>query len=167
MGFLIRDVIFISGKMSEVESLDDLQVWAADGENMCTFLDDVLDILHSNPNKFVTIKEIAKKRNWQFKEYAGWVLLLCFPINNLPEIEMREDEDYAMWAFKYDPNTHPTDRDIDFWCEIYGESIDKVIDDFKEIKRETDLKKSDELLEETLRQLNKTQRDEWASKRGG
>ncbi|MBN1763256.1 MAG: hypothetical protein JW878_09330 [Methanomicrobia archaeon] len=139
--------------MSAVENLNDLIVWATDGGNVCEFLDEVLDLIHNKFGKFVTIEEIAKERNWQFEGHAGYICYLCSPITVLPDIETREDEDDALMAYKYKPDTPLTEFEIDFCSEAYGEFIDRVIEDLKEIKRENDLKNGDAKLEEIIRQL--------------
>lgn len=131
----------IECNMSEVENLNDLIVWATDGGNVCEFLDEVLDLLHNKFGKFVTIEEIAKERNWQFEGHARYIYVLCSPITVLPDIETREDEDYALRAYKYKPDTPPTELELDLCSEAYGDFIDIIIEGFKEIKRENDLKK--------------------------
>jgi hypothetical protein len=153
--------------MSEVETLDDLYDWVED-EYASDFLDAVLNILHDRPNVWITIRDIAAILNKQFVEtYAKQMALLLFPIRVLPEIESKEDEDYALWAFKYNPDAEKEFKKTSFerlWDiieEAYAEQIDDSIDYFKGEKQEKKLKSLDDRLETAERQLRKMQLDEW------
>ncbi len=163
--------------MSEVENLDDFFDWVED-EYAFDFLDAVLNILRDRPTVWITIRDIAAILNKQFVEtYAKQMALLLFPIRFLPEIESKEDEDDALWAFKYNPDAEKefkktgferlTDRQISHWDlieEAYAESIDDNIDYFKGEKKEKKLKKRDELIDKLEKQLRKTQMDEWTTR---
>jgi len=163
--------------MSEVETLDELYDWVED-EYAADFLGSVLNILRERPNVWITIRDIAAILNKQFVEtYAKQMALLIFPIRFLPEIESKEDEDYALWAFKYNQDAEKefkktgferlTDRQISRWDiieEAYAESIDDNIDYFKGEKQEKKLKKRDELIDKLEKQLRKTQMDEWTTR---
>jgi len=166
--------IHIAIKMSEVETLDELYDWVED-EYAADFLGSVLNIPRERPNVWITIRDIAAILNKRFVEtYAKQMALLLFPIRFLPEIESKEDEDYALWAFKYNPDAEKefkktgferlTDRQISRWDiieEAYAESIDDNIDYFKGEKREKKLKSGDDRLEAARSQLRKAQLDEW------
>jgi len=166
-----------SDKMSEVKNLDDFYDWVED-EYASDFLGVVLNILRERPNVWVTIRDIAASLNKQFVEtFAEEMTLLLFPICFLPGIERREDEDDALWAFKYNPDAEKefkktgferlAYRQISHWDlieEAYAESIDDNIDYFKGEKREKKLKKRDELIDKLEKQLRKTQMDEWTTR---
>ncbi|HUV02131.1 MAG TPA: hypothetical protein VMW67_01565 [Desulfobacteria bacterium] len=159
--------------MSEVETLEDLYNWIED-EYVSDFLGAVMNILHDRPNVWVTIRDIAAILNKQFVEtYAKQMTLLLFPIRFLPEIESKEDEDDALWRFKYNPDTEKefkktgferlSDRQISKWDIIekaYAKTIDDNIGYFKGEKQEKNLKSGDDQLEAARSQLRKAQLDE-------
>ncbi|GEM_PF-4510774 len=130
--------------MSEVDTLDDLYDWVED-EYAFDFLDAVLNILRDRPNVWVTIRDIAAILNKQFVEtYTEQMTLLMFPIRFLPEIESKEDEDYALlWAFKYNQDAEKEFKKktgfvrlLDIVTEAYAKAVDDNIDYFKGEKQE-------------------------------
>ena len=94
-------------KISKAVSLGEIEKWGTKVESVWGFLEVVKGgILVNNPDKFVTIKEIAKTLNWKFEGYAKILHFLCLPLSLSPDIkiEEREDEDHSLVAYKYKPD---------------------------------------------------------------
>ena len=98
-------------EISKAVSLDEIEERGTKEESVWEFLEVVKwRILVKNPDKFVTIKEIAKTLNWKFEGYAKILHFLCLPLSLSPDIkiEEREDEDDSLVAYKYKPDAQVT-----------------------------------------------------------
>ena len=94
-------------KISKAVSLGEIEERGTKEESVWEFLEVVKGgILVNNPDKFVTIKEIANTVNWEFEGYAKILHFLCLPLSLSPDIkiEEREDEDHSLVAYKYKPD---------------------------------------------------------------
>ncbi len=94
-------------EISGAVNLDAVEEGGTKEENVWEFLEKVKwDILVTNPNKFVTIKEIAKTLNWQFEGDATVLHFLCLPLcfSSEIKIEEQEDKDHLKVAYKYNPD---------------------------------------------------------------
>lgn len=96
--------------MSEEVNLNEVYEWARKEDKLWEFLENIKwNILAEHPNKFVTIKEIAEKLNWQFDDYDLYIhklVILCLPLTFSAdmEIECRENkENSSLSAYKYKP----------------------------------------------------------------
>lgn len=108
MGGVYHKSTAIRGReISGAVNLDAIEEWGTKEENVWEFLEKVKwDILVANPNKFVTIKEIAKTLNWQFEGDTTVLHFLCLPLYFSPEIkiEEQENEEHSLVAYKYIPD---------------------------------------------------------------
>lgn len=98
-------------KISKAVSLGEIEERGTKEESVWEFLEVVKwRILVKNPDKFVTIKEIANTVNWEFEDYAKILHFLCLPLNLSPDmkIEEQEDEDHSLVAYKYKPDAQVT-----------------------------------------------------------
>ena len=98
-------------KISKAVSLGEIEKWGTKVESVWGFLEVVKGgILVNNPDKFVTIKEIAKTLNWKFEGYAKILHFLCLPLSLSPDmkIEEQDDEDHSLVAYKYKPDAQVT-----------------------------------------------------------
>ena len=135
--------------MPKVEKRDELIEWATDRRNVEEFLQDVIGILHSKPDKYVSIEEIAKRQKWHFEGYAEDIGHLCIPLILVPGIdfEVREGKNYALWVLKYSPDAEKEferladekfpsrDKTLrEKYEENYAETIGETIDIFKGVK---------------------------------
>ena len=149
--------------MPKVENRDELIEWATDRRNVDEFLQYVIGILHSKPDKYVSIEEIAKRQKWHFEGYAEDIGHLCIPLILVPGIdfEAREGKNYALWVLKYSPDTEKEfkktadekfpSREKSFreeYEEDYAETIGETIDHFKGVKRGKKLKSLDKIRDE-------------------
>ena len=98
-------------KISKAVSLGEIEERGTKEESVWEFLEVVKwRILVKNPDKFVTIKEIANTVNWEFEDYAKILHFLCLPLSLSPDmkIEEQEDEDHSLVAYKYKPDAQVT-----------------------------------------------------------
>jgi len=179
-------------KISKAVSLDEVEEWGTREENVWEFLESVKwDILVNNPDKFVAIKEIAKTLNWQFEGYAKFLHFLCLPLNLSPDIkiEEREDENHSLVAYKYKPDAKGTiqkqesyctyrsfismvEQEAMNWWDIYTvkgyySCIKKVVEFFKEVKRNKENEKRDKIYDKiygAMEELRRIQRMEWEAR---
>ena len=152
--------------MPEEMNLEDLYEWAA--ENLDEITEDVQTILHDNPNRFVSVREIAGKLgeiagkpHWPFKGYEEleWV---CF----IAVCSREYDHDSEWLEYKYKGEI--TDEDRPGYIQEYEEKLEKfcrkardeVLREFKMPRQRRELEEQDKRMEEVLKQLLKIQNEE-------
>jgi len=109
--------------MPEVKSLFEVAKWMSVEENARVFLKDIRGILSNNPNNFVTIKEMVNKLKWTFEKDAMLMYLLTMPLGLSPEIEILDDKDVSLVAYKYNPNARVGHKVEDWSREKYNEFV--------------------------------------------
>lgn len=180
-GFLKPTSEVDKDKISKAVSLDEIEEWGTREENVWEFLERVKwGILVNNPEKFVTIKEIATTLKWEFEGYAKILHFLCLPLCLSPDmkIEEREGEDHSLVAYKYKPDAPVTiqkqesyhtyssfilmveqeDTAMNWWniysVKGYYTYIKKVVEFFKEIKYNRENEKRRRVTDEINRRFD-------------
>jgi hypothetical protein len=143
-------------------------------------LDMVKAILVEHPEEFITIKDMVNndeikgiiefiKSKLNLKgEIETWmkvaiVYALCLPFSFLVDIEKWEDDDRALWAYKYKPDTQVDMLSKKFSQESYESMITEVREFFIKLELEAERRRVDALLEEferRERERDRNRRDE-------
>jgi len=130
------------------ETNEDLYEWAA--ENLDQIIEDVQTILHNNPNRFVSLKEIAEELNWPFERYKEleWI---CF----FATCGLEYDQNYEQFEYKHEKEITDEDR---FWYKdiireyekIRTKARDLVLREFRGPRQRKELEEQDKRMEEVI-----------------
>ena len=140
---------------------EELYEWAA--ENFDKIIEDVQTILHNNPNRFVSVREIAGKLgeiagkpHWPFK---GYVELQCICVVAVCSREYDLDSEWLEYKYKGEI----TDEDRPWYIDekICRKTRDEVLSACKKPRQRRKLEEGDKRMEETIKQLIKIQKEEW------
>ena len=133
---------------------EELYEWAA--ENFDKIIENVQTILHNNPNRFVSIREIAGKLHWPFK---GYVELQCMCVVAVCSREYDLDSEWLEYKYKGEI----TDEDRPWYKfdeKICRKARDEVLSACKKPRQRRKLEEGYNQLEETMKQLIKMQKEE-------
>jgi hypothetical protein len=156
---------------------EELYEWVA--ENFDKIIEDVQTILHNNPNRFVSVREIAEnleeiagKPHWPFKGYVE-LECICFVVTcNIKEYDFDFDSEYSGFKYKgkiadeYTPKSISRtlskryleeSRRIKKYCR---ETRDEILNECKKPRQRRKLEEGDNQAERTMKQLIKIQNEE-------
>jgi len=153
--------------MSE-RSLEDLYEWA--GENLNEIVERIQATLRSNPDKFLSIKELAAVLNWPLTGYTE-LKLICF----IATCDQTFESNHELLQYKYNPREELRDETDSFWNRDTNRKYEELRDDarkfalqfFRGPRERRRLEEQDQRLRAALEQIRRTWRQDLEQYREG